>query len=60
MILASEFRYKMAEGRVFEQHGEYRRNFYDEVYRDAEKVKLGVFLKSPDILMSPSEYETHR
>ncbi|KAI0302586.1 hypothetical protein BC826DRAFT_422138 [Russula brevipes] len=34
-ILASEFRNKMAEGRVFEEHGEYRRNFYDEVYRDA-------------------------
>ena len=43
MILASKFRDKMAEGRKFEQHGEYRRSFYDEVYRDAEEVKLGVF-----------------
>ncbi|KAI0300392.1 hypothetical protein BC826DRAFT_675902 [Russula brevipes] len=45
-ILASEFRNKMAEGRVFERHGEYRRDFYDEVYRDAEEVNLGVFPKS--------------
>ncbi|KAI0290147.1 hypothetical protein BC826DRAFT_1028338, partial [Russula brevipes] len=27
----------MAEGRVFDQHGEYRSNFYDEVYREAEE-----------------------
>jgi hypothetical protein len=53
MILASEFRNKMAEGRVFERHGKYRRDFYDEVCRDAEEVNLGVFPKSSRRLNVP-------
>ena len=56
-ILASEFRSRMAKGRTFEAHGDYRTKFYDDVYVRAQQVVLP---SSPSIQQSlPSEYEGH-
>lgn len=41
--LASEFRDRMAEGRTFEAHGDYRRKFYDIVFERADQVVLPSF-----------------
>ncbi|KAF8875860.1 hypothetical protein CPB84DRAFT_1796248 [Gymnopilus junonius] len=40
-LLSREFRKKMAEGGTFEKHGDYRSNFYDEVFRLAEVFERG-------------------
>jgi hypothetical protein len=39
-ILASEFRDRMATGRTFEAHGDYRTKFYDIVFERADEVVL--------------------
>ena len=41
--LASEFRNRMAKGRTFEAHGDYRSKFYGIVCERAEKVNLPSF-----------------
>jgi len=41
--LASEFRNRMAKGRTFDAHGDYRKKFYDIVYERAEEVILPSF-----------------
>lgn len=61
-ILASEFRNRMAKGRTFEAHGDYRTKFYDVVYERAEEVVLPSFQASRAeslIIMSLSECEGH-
>ena len=39
-ILASEFRSRMAKGRTFEAHGDYRRKFYDIVFETAAEASM--------------------
>ena len=53
-ILASEFRSRMANGRTFEAHGEYRTKFYDNVSVRAQQVVLPSFPSiQQTLLMSP-------
>jgi len=40
LILASEFRDRMAKGRTFDSHGAYRQQFYSVVFKHARRVTL--------------------
>ena len=57
-ILASEFRSRMAKGRTFESHGEYRTKFYHNVSVRAQQVVLPSFPSiQQTLIMSPLRIE---
>ena len=57
-ILASESRDRMASGRTFDAHGDYRTKFYDAVFAKATEVMSSSFPRI-QFLMSRSECGGH-